>query len=573
MDEQPPARLLDGHVGRGTGLAAPRTGHRRGRSRAGVGQRRPRLLRRHRVQPDAAGERLHLAGPLQLAGRAGARLRVHDARLARGLEPAVHRQLRGQGAARRRPGGDEPARRQRLHVLDSLQREPDRELGLLRPLDGRRPDVLAAADLRHRRREPVLRHRRDAERRRVRRLAPVRRCPREPAAAERRRLRQVDERRPLLHAARRSGGVSALGPHRPLRRPGRRRAGLLRGVPRRRPNARPVPRPRASERRPRLRRRPVRVPVRICLPSPGEPGEDHRRPAGDRQPERRLRRLRRDGARNADADGHELRHAGRVRHRQPGRDLLHEDDERRSELDGPEPDRPADDGASVLRRRLRGIGRPPRCLAGQPQRLRERPALDPVGRRLPHGRDREPLDGGESAGRRQLRAGRSGLRHGGRGRRLRDVGGRRRDVDDGDRLHGADDAPVRAVRLPGRPVLRGLQLRRGLRLDRPHELDRPAGHAARHRSALPGGRRRRLRRPSTASTRRRAPTRARTTAASTRTSTASWPSRRNAEGPALAGPSPSIAPRRGVTSCRAYRPACRPRPAASRGPPRRRPRS
>jgi hypothetical protein len=217
VDEQSPAGLSDRHLGRRTGLAAAwARGCGRGPG-AGMGQRRPRLLRRHRLQSDATRERVHLARPLQLAGGAAARLRVHDARVAGSFEPAVHRELRGQGAAGGRPRGLEPSLRQRLHVLDALQREPERELRFLCTVDRRWPHVLAAAHLRHRAGKPVLRHRRDAERHRLRRLAAVRGGAWQPGAAERGRLGEVDERRAIVHPPERRGRVPALGPDRRLR--------------------------------------------------------------------------------------------------------------------------------------------------------------------------------------------------------------------------------------------------------------------------------------------------------------------------------------------------------------------
>ena len=142
LDEQSPARLPDRHLGRRAGLAASRIGQRRWRSGPGLGQRRASLLRRHRVQPRQAGQRLDLDRTLRLAARGhDAGLRVHDARLAWDAEPDLPRPLRGQGPARGRQGGDEPAFGQRLPLLGALHRKRGEQLRRIRALDRRRANV------------------------------------------------------------------------------------------------------------------------------------------------------------------------------------------------------------------------------------------------------------------------------------------------------------------------------------------------------------------------------------------------------------------------------------------------
>ena len=72
-------------------VTALRARARRGRSGPGLGPLRQRLLRRDRVQPRRAGERLDLGRPLQLGGGRDTRLPGHGDRLARHAEPDLPR--------------------------------------------------------------------------------------------------------------------------------------------------------------------------------------------------------------------------------------------------------------------------------------------------------------------------------------------------------------------------------------------------------------------------------------------------------------------------------------------------
>ena len=101
LGQQPRARLPDRHFGGRPGVAALRLHHQRRRSRAGLGPDEPPLLRRDRVQPRQADERLDLGRALQLGPavrRAGPR--VHDDRVPRDADELRSRALRGQGRAR-----------------------------------------------------------------------------------------------------------------------------------------------------------------------------------------------------------------------------------------------------------------------------------------------------------------------------------------------------------------------------------------------------------------------------------------------------------------------------------------
>ena len=125
LGQQPAARLPDRHVRGGPGVAALRLHRELGRPRAGLGPHEPPVLRRDRVQPRQADQRLDLGRALQLepaVRRPG--LRVHDDRVPRDADRVRDRALRGQGRARGRRRAEQPARRATSTSAGRASRRP-----------------------------------------------------------------------------------------------------------------------------------------------------------------------------------------------------------------------------------------------------------------------------------------------------------------------------------------------------------------------------------------------------------------------------------------------------------------